>query len=357
MTQGWRSGLESALMRAWRGRGWAAWLLLPWSWIFATLYGLRYAAFHWGLLKTQRVNAFVIVVGNVVAGGAGKTPTVISIAKHLSTQGYRVGVISRGFGRSTDKCLEVFPNSPPHEVGDEPALIARATQLPMFVGRNRLAAASALMERYPQTQIIVSDDGLQHYRLYRDLEICVFDDRACGNGWFLPAGPLREPWPKRALWQAGQSAERLLVLHTGNKPAFAGHTAQRSLSPVGLRQDGSKLALSLLHSPGARPLIAVAAIAQPENFFSMLRALDLPLAHTLALRDHDNFERISGDCYKGYQLVCTEKDAMKLWPKVPDAVAVPLVQTIEPNFFRQLDACIAARLPSALSSEHGHQTT
>lgn len=357
MLQGLRSRLERALVQAWLERGWIAWLLRPLSWVFTTLYALRGAGFQWGLFKIQRVNAFVIVVGNVVAGGAGKTPTVISVAKHLTDRGHRVGVISRGFGRASDTCLEVFPTSRPSEVGDEPALILRATQVPVFVGRNRFDAATALLARYPQTQIIVCDDGLQHYRLYRDLEVCVFDDRACGNGWLLPAGPLRELWPRQALLQAGQNSDRLLVLHTGSHPAFAGYTAQRSLSPIGVRQDGNTVALSALHSPDARPLMAIAGIAQPEKFFSMLRALGLPLTQTLALPDHANFDSISSTTYKRYQLVCTEKDALKLWPKVPDAVAVPLLQTIEPDFFTQLDACITAAMPSALSSKHGHQTT
>jgi tetraacyldisaccharide 4'-kinase len=227
----------------------------------------------------------------------------------------------------------------------------------VFVGRNRYETATALLARYPQTQIIVCDDGLQHYRLYRDLEVCVFDDRACGNGWLLPAGPLREPWPRQALQQAGQNSDRLLVLHTGGHPAFAGYTAQRSLNPMGLRQDGSAVALSALHAPNARPLMAIAAIAQPEQFFSMLRSLGLPLAQTMALSDHANFDNMPSTAYEDYQLVCTEKDALKLWPQVPDAVAVPLVQTIEPDFFRQLDACITASIPRTLSSKHGHQTT
>jgi tetraacyldisaccharide 4'-kinase len=227
----------------------------------------------------------------------------------------------------------------------------------MFVGRNRFATACALLARHPQTQVIVCDDGLQHYGLYRDLEVCVFDDRACGNGWLLPAGPLREPWPRSHLLRAGQNAERLLVLHTGNHPAFEGYTAQRSLNPVGLRKDGSTVALSALVAPHARPLMAIAGIAQPENFFTMLGALGLVLASTLALRDHDNFESISGEAYQDYQLVCTEKDALKLWSKVPDAVAVPLIQNIEARFFHQLDTCIAVGLASALSFKHGHPTT
>lgn len=357
MPSSWRLRLEFALLRTWTQRGLAAWLLWPVSLLFLALVGFRRLLFRLKLLKVQHIDAMVIVVGNVLAGGAGKTPTVISIIRHLTSQGRRVGIISRGYGRDGEDCREVRPDSRPQEVGDEPLLLRQATQVPVFVGRNRGEAAKALLKQHPQTEIIVCDDGLQHYRLYRDLEICVFDDRGCGNHWVLPAGPLRERWPRIPLPQAGQHPDRFMVLHTGSHPAFAGYTAQRSLAPHMVRLDGTEIPIGSLGAPGSQPLMAVAGIAQPEVFFAMLRALGLSLEKTLALPDHYDFNSLPRSIYEGYQLICTEKDAKKLWQTAPGALASPLVQTAEPAFFHTLDACIAERLAPTLSSTHGHQTS
>lgn len=357
MPGAWRSALERALLRAWEHRGPGAWLLRPVALLFQALTGLRRLLYRTGVFSSQRVDAMVVVVGNVVVGGAGKTPTVIAVVQHLQAQGHRVGVVSRGHGRNRSDCQEVLADSLPQEVGDEPALVLHATGVPVFVGRTRHAAATALLARHPQTRMLVCDDGLQHYGLYRDLEICVFDNRGCGNGWLLPAGPLRERWPRRPLRQAGQSDDRLLVLHTGNQPAFAGFTAQRSLAPNARRRDGTSVPLVELGAAGSKPLMAVAAIAQPDVFFAMLRAMGLPLARTVAHPDHYHFDSGLRSVYAGYQLICTEKDAQKLWSIVPDAVAVPLVQTAQPAFFQALDAHVAAHLATTVSSPHGHKTS
>lgn len=357
MPGAWRSALERALLRAWEHRGPGAWLLRPVALLFQALTGLRRLLYRTGVFSSQRVDAMVVVVGNVVVGGAGKTPTVIAVVQHLQAQGHRVGVVSRGHGRNRSDCQEVLADSLPQEVGDEPALVLHATGVPVFVGRTRHAAATALLARHPQTRMLVCDDGLQHYGLYRDLEICVFDNRGCGNGWLLPAGPLREGWPRRAVPRAGQHPERLLVLHTGSRPAFAGYTAQRSLAPAGVLQDGTRVALTTLLAPATLPLVAVAGIGQPESFFSMLRALGLPLAKTVALPDHYDFDSWSRNEYAGYALICTEKDAAKLWPRAPDAVAISLVLTAEPTFWAALDTHIASVLATKLSSTHGHKTS
>jgi tetraacyldisaccharide 4'-kinase len=208
----------------------------------------------------------------------------------------------------------------------------------VFVAERRIDAARALLAAYPHTQLIVSDDGLQHLALQRDLEIGVFDDRGVGNGWLLPAGPLREPWPRPLDW----------VLHTGQQPAFAGFQAQRTLSPVAYRADGSQVALSDLtaaaRQPGAKPLLALAAIAQPEAFFAMLQAAGVQVAQQIGLPDHYNFDSSLPREYDGYELICTEKDAVKLWPICPDALALPLVCTLPAAFFQQLEARTAKLL-------------
>lgn len=316
-----------ALPRVWLTRGPWACALWPVSLLYGALTALRRTLYRWNWLSTHRVPVPVIVVGNVIAGGSGKTPVVMALVRHLQAQGWRVGVVSRGYGRQSTDCREVHPDSAVADVGDEPALIRLATGAPVFVAARRIDAARQLLATYPDTQLIVCDDGLQHHSLHRDVAICVFDNRGVGNGWLLPAGPLREPWPRLVD----------LVLHTGSHPAFAGFTAQRVLSQEALRSDGSRV--SLVHWPtqGAKPLMAVAAIANPHEFFDMLRARGLPLAQTIALPDHYSFDSWSPSTHEGYTVICTEKDAVKLWRIRPDALAVPLVLTPEAAFFNQLD--------------------
>ena len=310
----------------------SAWLLWPISLIYGIITGLRRYLYSAGLFKTNRLRVRVIVVGNVIAGGAGKTPVVMALVMHLQARGWQVGVVSRGYGRSDTNCREVLDDSTADEVGDEPALVKSTCHAPVFVAAKRFEAASALLARYPETQIIVCDDGLQHHALHRDLEICVFDDRGIGNGFLLPAGPLREPWPRPTD----------LVLHTGVRTSNVqgSFTARRALASYALRADSSSMPLSDLHG---KPLLAVAAIAQPEAFFDMLREQGLSLAKTVALPDHYNFKhwvRPEGANHTLHTLVCTEKDAVKLWRNHPDALAVPLVLTPQPEFLSAVDGAI-----------------
>jgi tetraacyldisaccharide 4'-kinase len=320
----------SRLQRAWLHRGVLACLLWPLSLLYAALFALRRWFYRLGWLKTGRVQVPVIVVGNVIAGGAGKTPVVMAVVRHLQARGLRVGVISRGYGRRTGDCREVLDDSDPQDVGDEPALIRHATGAPVFVARRRAEAAQALLARHPTTQVIVSDDGLQHLALARDIEICVFDDRGIGNGWRLPAGPLREAWPRRCD----------LVLHSGAQPAFGGgYTATRALAHDAVASDGKRVPLSAL---AGKPVIALAAIARPDAFFEMLRARGLTLAETIALPDHFDFEGWQAPSDAGHLLLCTEKDVVKLWRKAPGALAVPLHFAPAPEFFAALDAKLSS---------------
>ncbi len=353
-----RDALASALLRAWTGKRPLACALLPIAALYGALAAVRRQLFRWHLLKSQHVNAFVIVVGNVVAGGAGKTPTVMSLVRHLQARGLRVGVVSRGFGRDGQACQPVSASSSAQEVGDEPLLIARATGAPVFVARDRHQAASALLAQHPQTDVIVCDDGLQHYRLFRDLDICVFDDRGCGNGWLLPAGPLREPWPRRGVAAAGQSGARLLLLNTSGAGGAGQFSAQRALATVAQDRHGATTHLRDLNAPGRLPVQAVAGIARPDMFFSMLRQTGLVLAQTQALPDHFDFRQANIAAWGTVQLLCTEKDAPKLWQVAPSALSVALEQTIEPAFFAAVDQHIAAHRAAQaarrLSSGHGH---
>jgi len=332
-----QSALQRTLTHAWTHRGWLAWLLWPMALLFGGLAAFRRGLYRLGCLKTQRVRVPVIVVGNVVAGGSGKTPVVIALVQHLQARGLQVGVISRGYGRRSKDCRQVRSDSASTDVGDEPVLIAQATAAPVFVAERRFYGASALLAAYPATQLIICDDGLQHLGLHRDLEICVFDDRGIGNGFLLPAGPLREPWPRAVDF----------VLHTGAHPAFAGFTAQRRLSQHAKRFGGGQIALTELTDPdraSTKPLLALAAIAKPEDFFAMLRSQGLPLARTVSLPDHHDFANWVPNEHARYSLLCTEKDAVKLWPIEPSALAVALNLTLERAFLEQLDARLLSML-------------
>lgn len=337
---------QRTLLQSWQRRGPLARVLWPFSLILGVLVRLRQGLYLSGLFRREPLPVPVIVVGNVVAGGAGKTPVVMALLQHLQARGLHPGVISRGYGRRTRDCREVQTGSDPRDVGDEPALIQRRTGAPVAVATRRIDAARALLQRHPEVDVLVSDDGLQHYALARDIEICVFDDRGIGNGFLLPAGPLREPWPRPVD----------LVLHSGARPAFTGYTSQRALATHALRSDGSRVELAAL-AQSQQPLLALAAIAQPQAFFAMLQAQGLSLAQTLVLPDHYDFDSWSRPSDKAYTLICTEKDALKLWHQHPDALAVPLDFTPEPGFFAALDRLLDDAVHARLSSPHGHTTS
>jgi tetraacyldisaccharide 4'-kinase len=331
--------MAQALQRAWLRRGALARLLWPLSIAFSALSALRRGAYRTGLLKTERLPVPVVVVGSVLAGGSGKTPVVMAIVEHLQSRGLAPGVVSRGYGRRGSDCREALADSSAIDVGDEPLLVAQRCHVPVFVAGSRVEAARALLAAHPGTQVIVSDDGLQHYGLARDIEICVFDERGVGNGWLLPAGPLRERWPRRAD----------LVLRDGTAPGVQGFEVKRRLAGVAHRPDGTRIDLASLKG---RPLTAVAGIARPQAFFAMLRAEGLQLGQAMALPDHYEF---SGEPIRGdhFELVCTEKDAVKLWRRRPLAWAVPLVLAVHAEFWAAFDRLLDAKL----SSRHGPQTS
>lgn len=325
-------------------------LLWPLSQVYRFLAFTHRKIYQIGILKSQKISVPVVVVGNIVAGGGGKTPTVIALAQYLQSQGVKVGVISRGYGRLSLECLEVKNDSKIPDVGDEPTVIRLALNLinftaPVFVANKRVEAASKLLEVYPNTQVIISDDGLQHHALRHDIAITVFDDRGLGNGLLLPAGPLRELTVK---------AHNSLVLHTGNHsvkltninaPQF---TARRSLASYALRVDGGKVNLSDLKDNSN--LVALAGIANPEAFFEMLRDAGLNLAKTVPLPDHYDFpyefNSTTGNKYDDHIVICTIKDAVKLWRVNPKALVVPLDFEPETSFFAAFDAMLKPLLKS-----------
>lgn len=326
------------LQKIWQTRNAAAWVLWPASLVYGALAGLRQMLYRVGVLKSEHPGRPVVVVGNVIAGGAGKTPVVLAVVRHLQARGLKPGVISRGYGRSMSDCRAVLPDSLPSEVGDEPALIARSLAhgalVPVFVAPQRITAAQALLVAHPDVDVIICDDGLQHWALQRDLEICVFNDEGVGNGFLLPAGPLREPWPRPVHF----------VLHAGasapaGTPLRCAFQLQRRLAAYALTSTGAQVPLARLKS---QPVHALAAVARPGDFFAMLRSQGLTLEKTEPLPDHYDFSSWKRMSDKHQKLLCTEKDAVKLWALEPDALAVPLVLDIDPQFFVALDALLPA---------------
>ena len=331
--------MAGALQRAWLRRGPLACALWPLSLLYGAAVRLRKAGYALGLARARHVPVPVVVVGNVVAGGAGKTPVVIALLDHLRARGLRAGVVSRGHGRASKGCVEVTPASDPRDSGDEPLLVATRCGVPVVVDADRPNAAHTLLQRHPGVQVLVADDGLQHLALARDIEVLVYDVRGTGNGWLLPAGPLREPVPRAAD----------LVVKPAALATTEGHAIARRLGTEARRADGTVRDLREL---AREPCAAVAGIAQPQAFFAMLREAGVPLVHALALADHDPIDAPLPPLEGAKHLLCTQKDAPKLWRTRPDAWAVELQVAIDDSFWLAFDALLDAKL----SSTHGPQT-
>ena len=339
------SWLSRFFLSTWQRRGLAAQMLRPAAALYA--YALRRRAAHF-VSPPRAQRPPIIVVGNIVIGGVGKTPIVIALVQYLQRLGYRPGVVSRGYGRQSDSgaVLAVTRHTPAAQAGDEPLLIAQATGAPVFVAANRPAALAALCAAHPQVNIVISDDGLQHWALARDIEVLVWDGRGLGNGYLLPAGMLREPWPRHA-WHPYAGQTHILHLYAGAKqpdflPAAAAWPSARRLAEFALRADGTRCSLTSLQT---QRLQAVAGIAQPEAFFTDLRAQGLRLSHTVALPDHADlaawWQTLAAAQQQGIWL-CTQKDAVKLWAVCPAAWAVPLQIDLPAGFTTALNAALNA---------------
>ena len=342
---------RQTLRQAWLRRGWLACLLWPWSLLYGALVRSRRWFYRLGLRHSQSLPVPVIVVGNVLAGGVGKTPIVIALVEHCQRAGRRVGVVSRGHGRRSTETLEVLSSSDAQDVGDEPLLIARRTGATVWVGADRVAAALDLLRAHPTVDLIISDDGLQHLALARDLELCVFDERGVGNGWLIPAGPLREPWPRPTsahtpcLLLLSEDATAAPTPSLPSAPPLVSreplHRVQRHLSSHALRADGQQRSLAHWR---AQPVQALAGIAKPERLFAALREQGLSLQHTRALPDHAPMQDLRIDPNRG-DCLCTEKDAVKLWSQHPEIWAVPLHASLPPSLLTEIDAWLLAHPP------------
>ena len=293
-------------MSEWLQREWtrsSCWQLVlrPLSWLFRLLSALRRAGYRLGILKTRRLPVPVIVVGNITVGGTGKTPLVIWLARQLQAAGLHPGIISRGYRGKHGLPLAVSGSSDPAEVGDEPVMLAERTRLPVFVGHDRVAAALALLREHPECGVIVSDDGLQHYRLGRDVEIAVVDGlRRFGNGQLLPAGPLREPETRLdgvdAVVCNGESDDEDVFLMQLQPKVF------RNLLDPGKTATPEDFA--------GKKLLAIAGIGHPPRFFTQLEKLGLDI-DTRAFPDHHPYTPDDLPSGGADAILMTEKDAVK----------------------------------------------
>jgi tetraacyldisaccharide 4'-kinase len=316
------------LQRRWYQDRPPPWWTVPLATLYGGISGLRRALYRRAWLRTTRVPIPVIVVGNIVAGGAGKTPLVIALVEALRERGFKPGVVSRGYGGSATAPMSLDERPDPGLVGDEPALIRLRTGAPVAIGARRVEAAMLLLiDR--GTDVIVADDGLQHYALARDLEICVVDGaRRFGNGRLLPAGPLREP---------------LSRLHSIDFIVCNGGEPQANEVPMHLRMDHARN----LADGSARPLSAfagrrvhaVAGIGNPRRFFDALRVAGIRMIEH-PFPDHHRYtlgELAFGD---DLPILMTEKDAVKCRGFAENGWVVPVGAELPGSFF---DA-VAARL-------------
>jgi tetraacyldisaccharide 4'-kinase len=308
--------LIDTLESAWYAHGRAPWWVRPLALLYGGAINLRHALYRLGVMRSVRLPVPVIVVGNLSVGGTGKTPLTIAVAEALRAHGWRPGVVSRGYGGTQREPVLLGDAPDPAQVGDEPCLI-HAGGVPVAVGRDRPAAAKLLLGT--GCDVVIADDGLQHYRLARDVEICVIDGvRRFGNGKLLPAGPLREPLGRLAkvdfrVCNGGQAhdGEYPMRLSDGDAVALVG--------------DGRR---ALAEFSGQR-VHAVAAIGHPRRFFDSLRAAGIePIEHAFA--DHHAFAAADLDFGDALPVLMTDKDAVKCrrfaqphWWRVPVRAELP----------------------------------
>jgi len=273
-------------------------LLYPLSLVFRVAVALRRLMFRLGVLRSVRAGVPVVVVGNLTVGGTGKTPLILALAQALRSRGLRPGILSRGYRGSSASPREVAPGDDAAQAGDEPLLLAERSQCPVWVGADRVAAARALRAAHPACDVILCDDGLQHYRLQRDFEIAVEDERGLGNGLLLPAGPLREPADRRVdvkVVNGGKPRPGALAMRLVGAGLYRVHDASTRLAPAEL---------------SGKRLHAVAGIGNPQRFFADLTRMGLAFTpHAFA--DHHAYSARDLDFPDCDLVLMTEKDAVK----------------------------------------------
>ncbi len=293
-----KSGVE-LLESVWYTRHPLAVALAPLGWVSCAIGTARRSAYTSGLLSSYKADVPIVVVGNITSGGTGKTPLVIWLVEYFRSIGYAPGVVARGYrGRAKSWPQQVRPDSDPSVVGDEPIVIARRARCPVAVGPRRGDAVDALL-RHADCDIVISDDGLQHYALERNYEIAVVDGvRRMGNGRCLPAGPLREPASRL------QSVDVIVT----NGIAGRGEFGMKYIATHAHKIDGSEAIELPKFAP--KEVHAIAGIAHPERFFSMLRSKGFRV-RPHPFRDHARFRQSDFEFDDDLPMIMTEKDAIK----------------------------------------------
>ncbi len=322
--------MKNKLEAGWITPGWINYLLLPLSWMYFLIHGIKVWMYRFGLQRPVKVQVPVIVIGAITAGGSGKTPLVIAVARQLKARGYRPGVITRGYrGQSSKWPRLVTPDTPVLEVGDEALLIRVSTDLPVVAGPDRVQDARLLIEKC-SCDVIVSDDGFQHLALYRDLNIAVTDSVfGLGNGWGLPAGPLREP-------VCGLKRADIKV-RNGNFGHEAGrddHTMDMQILGIRNLADGRAIDIAELRHG---PVHAVAALGNPERFFRQLEGLGVEIIrHRFA--DHHFYSPEDLMFDDNLPILMTEKDAIKCrdLPHRDRLLVVEARAMVPDDFFREI---------------------
>ncbi len=298
------SSPASTFPEHWQTRGPLAVLLLPVAALFAVVAAIRRCAYRCKLLRSEQIGVPVIVVGNITAGGTGKTPLVLWLADFLRQQGKHPGIISRGYGAARTDARAVTANGSAADYGDEPCLLARRASCPVWVGTDRAATAHALCAAHPEINVIISDDGLQHYRLARDVEIAVIDGaRGLGNGWPLPAGPLREPASRLTTVDA-------VVVNGGDVASAFPQAVSMQLQGATFRNlRDPQQTVTAAHFRGQQ-VHAIAGIGNPQRFFTHLQRLGLDCV-TREFPDHHTYTAADLQFAGDDAIVMTEKDAVK----------------------------------------------
>ena len=332
--------LQTTVLSAWQRRGVLAWMLAPLAAIFCAFVYLRRLMYRQRFFCAYHPGVPVVVVGNITVGGSGKTPLTIWLARHLQARGWHPVVITRGYGRKGRGTLRADADSDPHLAGDEPVLIAATAGCPVVVDAKRARAARVAVAECG-ADIVLTDDGLQHYALARDIEIAVSDGaRGLGNGWCLPAGPLREPA------QRLKSVEFRLV-QAPHAPAPAFHFYLRPSAFVGVDGRGEELPLTAFRGQRAH---AVAGIGHPPRFFATLQALGIE-CHPHAFADHHVFNASDMAFDDAMPIVMTAKDAVKCRAFArPHWWYLRTEVVVDPCFIAAFDARLA-QLPGASRPE------
>lgn len=300
---------DAIITKAWYEGAFWLYLFWPLSLLYQMLIFIRCDFYRRGLFKTHRVDVPVVVVGNITVGGTGKSPLVCHLVESLRNKGFKPGIVSRGYGAkiSRSQVREVFMTSLASEVGDEPLMLKKKLGCPIFVSPNRVLAAQALVKT--GCDIVISDDGLQHYALYRDLEICVFDgQRKWGNGHLLPMGPLREPISRL------KSIPYLVINGASNAGSYGQSDLDQKEFSMTLHAESlismNTTSKKTLQDFAHQTVHAVAAIGYPERFFKTLNDAGIKL-EMHAFGDHHAYKKSDFIFDKDLPIIMTEKDAVK----------------------------------------------